>query len=206
MSGLTKQCTKCGRRRPRSKFTAHPGTKDGLGSWCNVCRYEQLKYYRKHGPKIRVPRTECRIRGCKKPPGRGRSLCFMHITRFKRHGSFHKPPGRKYVRLDYETWRDRKSQAHTRRMRLLRNARFEPYERHAVFERDHWVCWICGKKINRRRKGRESLAPSIDHVIPLSRGGDDTLSNVRAAHFGCNSGYYRSEWWSKEVIKEACLG
>jgi 5-methylcytosine-specific restriction endonuclease McrA len=30
-------------------------------------------------------------------------------------------------------------------------------------------------------------APTIDHIIPLSAGGDDTKANVRLAHFLCNS-------------------
>lgn len=30
------------------------------------------------------------------------------------------------------------------------------------------------------------LAPTIDHVVPLSRGGEDTLSNVQLACFICN--------------------
>jgi 5-methylcytosine-specific restriction endonuclease McrA len=30
-------------------------------------------------------------------------------------------------------------------------------------------------------------SPTIDHIIPLSRGGVDGPVNVQAAHFGCNS-------------------
>jgi 5-methylcytosine-specific restriction endonuclease McrA len=32
-----------------------------------------------------------------------------------------------------------------------------------------------------------SLAPTIDHLIPLARGGGDTPANVATAHFICNS-------------------
>lgn len=31
------------------------------------------------------------------------------------------------------------------------------------------------------------MAPTIDHVIPISHGGDDTKANVQLAHFGCNN-------------------
>lgn len=30
-------------------------------------------------------------------------------------------------------------------------------------------------------------APTIDHIIPLAVGGDDTRANVQLAHFLCNS-------------------
>jgi 5-methylcytosine-specific restriction endonuclease McrA len=33
----------------------------------------------------------------------------------------------------------------------------------------------------------EPLAPTIDHIVPVSKGGDDTRANVQLAHFRCNS-------------------
>jgi 5-methylcytosine-specific restriction endonuclease McrA len=89
---------------------------------------------------------------------------------------------------DYERWADMKRQAYIKRRRLLASAKQEPYARGEIFERDGWVCQLCFKPINRRLKGRKSKAPSIDHIIPLALGGDDTPDNVQAAHFGCNSG------------------
>jgi len=29
-------------------------------------------------------------------------------------------------------------------------------------------------------------APTIDHIVPLAQGGDDTRDNVQLAHFECN--------------------
>lgn len=53
-------------------------------------------------------------------------------------------------------------------------------------ERDGWVCHICGRKV-RKRFGNDSLAPSIDHLIPISDGGAHAWRNVAVAHKGCNS-------------------
>ncbi len=33
----------------------------------------------------------------------------------------------------------------------------------------------------------EPLAPTIDHIVPISKSGDDTRANVQLAHFLCNS-------------------
>jgi 5-methylcytosine-specific restriction endonuclease McrA len=30
-------------------------------------------------------------------------------------------------------------------------------------------------------------APTIDHIVPMAKGGDDTKINVQLAHFSCNS-------------------
>jgi 5-methylcytosine-specific restriction endonuclease McrA len=52
-------------------------------------------------------------------------------------------------------------------------------------------CHLCGGAIDLaapRSPGAVGWEKSlhIDHVIPLSRGGDDTLDNVRPAHGQCN--------------------
>lgn len=63
-----------------------------------------------------------------------------------------------------------------------------------VYEKDNGVCYLCGEKCDysdiEKRKGHaivHSMYPSIDHVIPLSRGGCHSWDNVRLAHLGCNA-------------------
>lgn len=55
-----------------------------------------------------------------------------------------------------------------------------------VFERDGWVCWLCGDPIDRAAVSPHPLSASLDHVVPLSRGGHHVMSNVAAAHLRCN--------------------
>ncbi len=52
-------------------------------------------------------------------------------------------------------------------------------------------CHLCGKAIDlsaQRKVGKEGWrnALHLDHVIPLARGGSDTLENVKPAHGECN--------------------
>lgn len=72
-----------------------------------------------------------------------------------------------------------------KRKALLRGNRGEPYSRREVFERDGWRCGICGLQILPDAVGREKA--TIDHIVPISRGGADSWDNVQAAHFSCNS-------------------
>lgn len=71
---------------------------------------------------------------------------------------------------------------------LRRNVYHEPYTGNYIFERDGWVCQICGQKINKRLKYPNPRAGSIDHIVPLSKGGDDSPINVQASHLRCNVG------------------
>ncbi|MEV8636530.1 HNH endonuclease [Streptosporangium sp. NPDC051023] len=51
------------------------------------------------------------------------------------------------------------------------------------------VCWICGHAIDLALPPRHPLSWTLDHLMPLSRGGDPLdPSNARAAHYRCNSG------------------
>ena len=58
-----------------------------------------------------------------------------------------------------------------------------------ICERDGWVCWICQGRIDPSKvPSRHRRAPSVDHVIPVGAPGwSDDDSNLRAAHYGCNS-------------------
>lgn len=49
-----------------------------------------------------------------------------------------------------------------------------------------WTCTLCHRPIDPRATAlRDRL--SIDHVLPVSRGGSDAIENLRPAHHGCNS-------------------
>lgn len=49
------------------------------------------------------------------------------------------------------------------------------------------MCGICGDPIPRAAVVPDPLAPVLDHVVPLARGGVHAIDNVQAAHFLCNS-------------------
>jgi 5-methylcytosine-specific restriction endonuclease McrA len=49
------------------------------------------------------------------------------------------------------------------------------------------TCGICGEPIFRCFKHPHSFSLSVDHILPLARGGSDALTNKQLAHLGCNS-------------------
>ena len=48
-------------------------------------------------------------------------------------------------------------------------------------------CHICGETIDYQLKWPDPMCFVVDHVIPLHKGGADTMANKRAAHNTCNS-------------------
>lgn len=66
----------------------------------------------------------------------------------------------------------------------------ERIERSEVLRRDKYRCALCGKHISRRARYPNREAGTVDHIIPLSRGGLHIWANVQAAHAGCNREKY----------------
>jgi len=63
-----------------------------------------------------------------------------------------------------------------------------------LYERDKGICYICNKEckwddieIINGNKIAGNLYPSIDHIIPLCKGGNDDWNNLKLAHRICNS-------------------
>ena len=49
------------------------------------------------------------------------------------------------------------------------------------------VCGICGKPVDKTLKYPHPLSATVDHIIPLAKGGHPSdLANLQLAHFCCN--------------------
>lgn len=55
-----------------------------------------------------------------------------------------------------------------------------------IYSRDKGRCHICRKKVPRTAVWPDQRCASLDHVIPITKGGRDEATNVRLAHLGCN--------------------
>lgn len=74
----------------------------------------------------------------------------------------------------------------TRRARR-RNAFVAPVYRREIYERDGWTCQLCGDEVDRTAAVPDPLSATLDHIVPLAKGGTHEPSNVQLAHFLCNS-------------------
>lgn len=66
----------------------------------------------------------------------------------------------------------------------------KPTERVAIYERDGWTCQLCREPVDPELmiiNPCDDWAPSLDHVIPQSKGGSHDADNLRLAHRWCNA-------------------
>lgn len=57
-----------------------------------------------------------------------------------------------------------------------------------IAERDGFECKWCGSLVNFDLVGtRDKWAPSVDHIVPWSRGGTNDPNNLQLLHRKCNA-------------------
>jgi len=188
-----KTCSKCQEIKPLSEFHKNKTKKDGLNSFCKSCQkaYDKaynlansvhLKiirkaYYKANSEKMKAAAKANQLANSEKIKIRRKAF-------YKKHAEKCKKRAREYRKAHLE-----QSKLHDRKRKAFRcGVKHKPYATNYVFERDGWICQLCGRKINKRLKYPNPRSGSIDHIVPLSRGGNDSPVNVQATHLRCNLG------------------
>lgn len=78
--------------------------------------------------------------------------------------------------------------ANARRRAVLAGARTaDVFTNDEIFNRDGWVCQLCGEPVDSGLEWPHPMYKSLDHRVPLNRGGAHTKDNVQLAHLSCNA-------------------
>lgn len=92
-------------------------------------------------------------------------------------------------RSNRKNWADyeyrNQSSTHKRRA-VAYGVAYESFDKREIFERDGWICGICDDPVDRAMEYPDPMSVSLDHIIPLSKGGSHTPENVQCAHLDCN--------------------
>lgn len=86
-----------------------------------------------------------------------------------------------------DPWSDRRRDNYHRRRALKRQTETGgPVFREEIADRDGWICGLCGEPVSPDVAWPDPLSPSVDHIVPLSKGGGHTVENVQLTHLQCN--------------------
>lgn len=87
-------------------------------------------------------------------------------------------------RVKKQPWNDaRRDSYHRRRARIKDGERVLLAD---IIERDQATCGICRKKVDLSLVHPDPMSRSLDHIVPLSKGGTHDPANVQLAHLVCN--------------------
>lgn len=105
---------------------------------------------------------------------------------------FYANPELKRQRNKIHTNLEKKRSSWRKRNALIKGSLVENYSENDVLKLYGNICYLCNKEIDLNASKRSGIGLNwqnglnIDHVIPISLGGPDTLENVRPTHVLCN--------------------
>ncbi len=182
---ITKICNKCKTEKPTSEYYKHDSTKDFLHPTCKVCSKARSQAW---AEKNKEKRREISRNYVKRNPQKRKESSAKYYQANKEKQNATRV---QWVKDNPEKIREYgRRHANLRRARKLHNGA-EPYTEKQMLETYGTNCYLCNEPVDltaARRVGAEGWERGlhIEHVIPLSKGGPDTLENVRPAHGLCN--------------------
>jgi len=168
-------------------------SKECFNSFCPQANDQVRTFYLRPNGKPHSRCVPCFIEQAKDCYLRNREV---RLTKVRAHYAKNIEKRRQYDRDRYEVrkesqreylrnWR-KENRARLNMHEVLRQSRMkgaceaELVDRGYIYERDNGVCHICEEHV-------DETAFTLDHLIPLSRGGPHMHVNLRVAHRSCNS-------------------
>lgn len=190
------------RKPPREPMPIPHGTESGYGHHkcrCDDCKSARREYIRRRREEKPEAYREYRRRSYENSYEREaqtRQRFRAANPEYRRnHYEANREKTAEYTRRwrteNPEKIRELRSVDNHRRRSRMREAFVEDVSPIEVFERDNWKCQIPGciypDEPARMDVGRyDPLLASLDHVIPLSRGGKHERDNLTCSHLQCN--------------------
>lgn len=166
--------------------------RSGNGAFC------ETHYYRlRRGSKAGLGQIRKECVKCSKPLRVNQSLFCSTVCQTRHARGTPNTRNCKICNTEFPTWERaevcskkcrtqlQKGSHHVRRARM-RGLPREIFAATEIFERDKWICQLCGKKTNRKVHPRHNDAPSLDHILPIKHGGGHTRINTQCTHLMCN--------------------
>jgi|GEM_PF-1280108 len=213
---ITKICSKCQVEKPVSDFNDNKACPDGLQYRCKGCMSRYSSKYRNDNKeklskkaavkrkvnKIKIAayaseyyqanKEEIKIRiDANKEKTSKKSIIYREENKekIKARRYANKEKTKKQSKLYQKTEAGRTSQhkANHKRRALERGCVVESFSPSEVFERDNYTCQICGTKTRPDFKNSyHPKYPNLDHIIPLSLGGEHSKRNTQCLCRQCN--------------------
>jgi hypothetical protein len=196
-------CARCDQRARRAglleNFTAHPkicqwcgvqyadGTKAGrayCSSACQLMNSEQRKAARRL---LKLGSRSCTECGATIPVEyrADSTKCSVACQQAAWYTSHAEMVGKRQMEWK-RTHRDAVRDSGHRRRAKARGNEAEWIDAVLLWHRDEGLCWICSRPVDPNLTYPDMMSKSIDHVIPIARGGGHVWTNVAIAHLRCN--------------------
>lgn len=197
-----KRCTKCKELKPFSEFYKEKRNNDSPRPWCKECskKYDRIQYQ-----KNKEQKKEKSKQNYKKNKEERKEY-------YKKYYKDHKQEKKERSKLYYiknkdtilekttkygKTEKGKLIYANKNHNRRIQKQKTERYNRitldqwKKIIESQNNKCAHCGCKFI------DEIKPTMDHILPLSKGGEHTSANIQALCQSCNSSKCNSIEYNK---------
>ncbi len=183
-----KTCKKCLETKPMTEFYRNRQARDGRQSRCKKCQCAYNAQWRTANPEYLAqwrtanPEYDARWRAAnaeqiRESQAQWRAENPEKVREYKVKWRFENP-------VSYRDGTIRRQGE--RRARKAGNPVEQGISASVLLELQGGICYLCLEHIDLSLQYPHPASLSVDHVLPISKGGGHTWDNTRACHLGCN--------------------
>lgn len=211
---LTKVCTKCNIEKTIDDFYKDSCSRDGLESRCKKCQNERRRIYYENN-KEKVETYAKQYRGDNRNILIDRRKLFYQKNRktiLIKKKEYDQENKERISDYGKQYWKDNKEhiiaynkryrqteagkiaqcKSSSKRKALKRGVTVEDFNSQEIFKRDGYICQSCGCKTRPSFNRFHPKRPELDHIIPLSLGGEHSKRNTQCLCRHCNATKYNT--------------
>ena len=185
----SKVCTRCSLVKPLTDYCRDRSKRDGLTSQCRACKTDLARAYRATDAG-KASATAARKRFNEAHPERVRAASSAWWAKNPGYAAEHNRKRREMFPDEasnyYRANREAAFKRTARRRAAKREASVGVTDWTALWDSQGGRCGLCEEPIDRTLPYPDPLSASVDHIVPLSRGGAHEQANLQWTHLVCN--------------------